>query len=84
MKRFIMTNDAIDNYGQEWRGVVLTPIHRATKYMPADEFYRKGMPEGYHPGYDESMKGIALYDLKREDTGEELNFSLYSWELRQA
>lgn len=77
-----MTKDAIENYGEQWRGVELLVTHTATKYMPAKEFYSKGMPSGYHPGYDEAMKGMKLYDLKRKDTGEELPFSLYSYELR--
>jgi len=76
-----MTNDAIENYGEKWRDVELVATHKATKYMPSKEFYAKGMPSGYHPGYDESMKGMGLYDLKIEDTGEELTFSLYSYEL---
>lgn len=33
-----------------------------------------------HPGYDESMKGQGLYDLETED-GEEINSSLYDYEL---
>ena len=74
-----MTADAVDNYGEKWSGVTLVVTHEATKYMPAKEFYDRGMPNGYHPGYDES--GGALHDLKREDSGEQLPMSLYSWEL---
>ncbi|WP_090739339.1 hypothetical protein [Paenibacillus sp. Mc5Re-14] len=35
-----------------------------------------------HPGYDESMEGIALYDLETED-GEEIGCSLYEYELEE-
>lgn len=80
MSIFIMTSDAVENYGDKWQGVVLEVTHRATKYMPAEEFFRRGKPEGYHPGYDEGAGG-TLYDLKRQDTGEDLPFSLYKWEL---
>jgi hypothetical protein len=81
-KKFIMSEDALENYGSEWRGVILEATHTATKYMPASEFFAKGEPEGYHPGYDESSK-CALYDLKRADNGVELPFSLYAWELKK-
>jgi hypothetical protein len=46
--------------------------------MPAKEFYDKGNPEGFHPGYDEGVTGQGLYDLKG------LNFSLYDWEVTSA
>jgi hypothetical protein len=80
---FIMTDEALENYGEQYRGVRLIPTHIATMYMPAKQFFAQGKPKGYHPGYDEGMKGSPLYDLKRKDTGEELNFSLYGWELRR-
>ena len=79
-KRFVMSKDALENYGEQWRDVQLEVTHTARKHMPAEEFFARGKPEGYHPGYDESA-GCALYDLKRVDTDEELNFSLYEWEL---
>lgn len=34
-----------------------------------------------HPGYDESVSPDKLYDLKVKDTGEEVPFSLYDYEL---
>lgn len=75
-----MTDHAVENYGECWRGVMFEITHKATKYMPANEFFANGRPQGYHPGYGEAA-GCALYDLKRVDTGEDLPFSLYSWEL---
>lgn len=72
-----MSKDALDNYGNEFSSVILTIKSAANKYMPAKQFFDSGMPDGYHPGYDESMKGICLYDF------EEINFSLYEWELRK-
>lgn len=74
-----MRRDALENYGEKWRGVSLTITHVATAYMPAKEFFAKGKPQGYHPGYDKS--GGPLYDLKRTDTGEDLPMSLYGWEV---
>ena len=82
-RRVIMTEDALANYGEQWRGVVLEVTHSANKHMPAEEFYRRNEPEGYHPGYDGSS-GSVLYDLKRVDTGEGLPMSLYGWEVRSA
>lgn len=78
----IMTADAIDNYGSEYEGVPLVVTHVATKYMPSKDFYAKGRPDGYHPGYDEGAGG-GLYDLKVKSTGKELGMSLYDWELRK-
>ena len=82
--KYIMTDEALENYGEKYRDVVLIPVHKATKYMPAKQFFAQGKPEGYHPGYDEGLKGTPLFDMKREDTGELLNFSLYRWELEKA
>lgn len=81
--RFIMTGAALDNYGTQWAGVRLIETHRATRYMPAAQFFAQGKPQGYHPGYDTAAGGV-LRDLKREDTGEDVPFSLYDWELVQA
>jgi len=76
--RVKMTDDALENYGEEYRDRAFTITHISTKYMPASEFFAKGQPAGYHPGYDESVAPQALYDF------EELQFSLYQWEVRQA
>ena len=35
-----------------------------------------------HPGYDESMSGMALYDLRVVDSGEDVPFSLYEYEVQ--
>jgi len=35
-----------------------------------------------HPGYDEGLEGMPLYDLKTED-GKEIPFSLYEYELEE-
>lgn len=77
-----MTDNALDNYGEQWRGIALVVTHAAHSYMPAQEFYAKGRPEGFHPGYDNGAKGQHLYDLKVKDTGEDLPYSLYDWELQ--
>jgi hypothetical protein len=36
-----------------------------------------------HPGYDEGMRGMPLYDLVAID-GTEINCSLYAYELQRA
>ena len=70
-QRVVMTNNAIENYGEQWRDVVLIITHVAHS-------------KDDHPGYDEGAYPQGLYDLKREDTGENLGMSLYDWELKQA
>lgn len=77
----IMTDDALDNYGEQWRGVRLRITHRADQYMSAERFFASGKPTGFHPGYDESA-GCPLYDLRNDETGKALNFSLYAWEIQ--
>jgi len=76
-----MTSEALDNYGPQWADVELIVTHSADKYMQSTLFYKKGTPNGYHPGYDEGVKPQGLYDLKRADNGEPLGMSLYDWEL---
>jgi hypothetical protein len=36
-----------------------------------------------HPGYDEGVGG-CLYDLKVKETGEDVPFSLYDYEIKKA
>ncbi|MFA5217119.1 hypothetical protein [Sulfuricurvum sp.] len=70
-----MNEDALENYGNGYKDKPLTITHIATKYMPSKQFFAEGKPKGYHPGYDESVSPMALYDF------EELEFSLYEWEI---
>lgn len=71
---FRLTSEALENYGQKFadRSFVVSAVSVA--YMPAAQFYAKGRPAGFHPGFDESA-GCALYDAKG------LGFSLYEWEI---
>jgi len=78
-----MNDDALSNYGQRWQGIVFVVTAVSDKYMPSKDFFSRGRPSGYHPGYDESA-GSALYDLAIEATGETFNSSLYDWELEPA
>lgn len=73
-----MTSGALENYGKNYRNRTFTIIRCANKYMPASIFFKNGKPEGYHPGYDNTLKGTGLYDLRG------LKFSLYDWELERA
>ncbi len=63
----------------DYCGMDLRVTHKATRYMPAKEFFAAGRPQGYHPGYDAST-GCALYDLETLD-GTVVPFSLYDWEI---
>jgi hypothetical protein len=76
-----MRENAIENYGEQYRDRVFVVTHTATKYMPASEFYAQGRPSGYHPGYDTGTGG-KLYDLRDAETGRDLPFSLYDWEVK--
>lgn len=60
-----------------FRDKTLTIESVSTQYMPASEFYAKGKPAGFHPGFDSSA-GSALYDCKG------ISCSLYDWELEHA
>ena len=73
-----MAEDALENYGEQYRDKTFIIVSAAHSYMPTKEFYDKGRPEGYHPSYDDGVKGQGLYDL------EDLEFSLYDWELKRA
>lgn len=66
--KVIMTADALENYGDKYNGVVLVITHVAHN-------------QNEHPGYDMGVYPQGLYDLKIQETGEDLHFSLYDWEL---
>jgi len=70
-----MTQEALENYGEEYAGMAFEVESVATKYMSSKQFYAQNMPNGYHPGYDEAADGKPLYDLVG------LEFSLYYWEV---
>lgn len=36
-----------------------------------------------HPGYDDTMKGMPLYDLQDAETGKTIGCSLYFYELEK-
>jgi hypothetical protein len=59
--KFKLTADALENYGAQYADKAFTVTSVSTAYMPAEEFYRRGKPEGFHPGFDSSA-GCALYD----------------------
>lgn len=49
--KFMLTEDAIDNYGEQYRDKIFTVSHVATNTEQ-------------HRGYDNSMEGMALYDAE--------------------
>ena len=66
---FKLSNDALDNYGEQYRDKVFT-------VKGVYDHYNKspwGSDPTGHPGFDESA-GSALY-------GSELNFDVYEWEM---
>ncbi len=68
--KFKMSNEALDNYGEEYRDVVFTVGDRYDHYVPVAKM--QSDPTG-HPGFDPNGGGY-LY-------GSELNFDLYEWEM---
>ena len=68
-ERVRMTDDALENYGEKYRGKIFTVSHIA-----------KNREE--HSGYDEGVGKQALYDLKLN--GKDFGSSLYDWELESA
>lgn len=72
--QFRLSPEALENYGEKYEGKTFTVSHVSTAYMPAKEFYEKGKPNGFHPGYDTAAGG-ALYDAQG------LTFSVYDWEV---
>lgn len=58
-----------DNY-DEYKDKELVITHKATSKED-------------HPGFDSSMEGEGLYDLKVKKTGEEVPFSLYDYEIKR-
>ena len=50
-QEFTLTDDAIENYGERYRGKKFTVSHVATN-------------EKQHRGYDSGMNGMPLYDAK--------------------
>ena len=64
----------------DFRDTILIITKIATMSMPANEYNENGQPEGYHPGYDEGMNEMELYDFETED-GEAIRSSLYEYEI---
>ena len=67
--RVTMTEDALDNYGEEYRDVVFKVTQVARN-------------ENDHPGYDMGVYPQRLYDLSID--GNDFACSLYDYELKRA
>ena len=79
--KFKLTEDAIKNYGDQWRDIVFRVTSWANKYTPANVYFAN--PSAYphsHPGYDSDVGG-RLYDAEPLDTDLEWNCSVYDWEV---
>ena len=74
--KFRLTEDAIENYGEQYRGETFTVLQWFDHYCPAKEMH---LPENLHghPGYEDDGSERILYDAK------ELNFSVYDWEIER-
>jgi hypothetical protein len=68
---FKLSDDALDNYGEEYRDTVFIVNGVFTHAVPVSKMADD--PTG-HPGFDECA-GSALYEA------DGLNFALYEWEM---
>ncbi len=71
--KFQLSEEALDNYGQDYAGKVFTVRARYDHYVSPDKM---AADETGHPGFDPGG-GRYLY-------GSELPFDLYEWEMVQA
>jgi hypothetical protein len=72
--KFRLTEDAIENYGEEYRDKVFTVLQWFDRCCLPDLMHLPANKHG-HPGYEDDGSGRILYDA------EELNFSVYDWEI---
>jgi hypothetical protein len=80
---FQLTDDAIENYGEQWRDIVFRVTSWANKYTPANVYFANPSAYPYsHPGYDGNGRE-RLYDSEPLDTDLEFNCSVYDWEVRK-
>jgi len=68
--RVEMTDDALENYGKQYRDVVFKVIVVSKN-------------QNDHPRYDMGVYPMGLYDLETPE-GEYFGLSLYDWELRRS
>jgi len=64
----MITKDNDNDCYDAYRGLLLEITHIATSVKQ-------------HPGYDESMDKMPLFDLKVFETGKDVPFSLYDYEV---
>lgn len=80
---FKLTDDALDNYGEQWRDVVFRVTSWANKYTPANVYFANPLAYPHsHPGYD-GCNGERLYDAEALDTDLVWNNSVYDWEIER-
>ena len=80
--RFTLTNDALENYGEQWKDVVFQVTAWANRYVPSSNYFKN--PEAYphsHPEYDEGVAPMRLYDATPQN-GEAWNTSVYQCEIK--
>jgi len=75
--KFTLSEEALENYGEHFRGQVFTVEYVADHYVPAKEFFKEGGPRyhesGGHAGFD-AETGSCLYDSTFQS-------ALYEWEM---
>ena len=73
-----LSEEALENYGEKWRGKTFSITHVADHCVPSQAFFdersSRYREEGGHPGYDEGVSPMLLVDV------EGFPGSLYEWE----
>ena len=77
-QKFKLNDEALDNYGEEFRDIVYTVAYVADHYVPSKEYFDPRSPRyhepGGHPGYDEGVAPKRLY-------GSDFRSDVYDWEV---
>jgi hypothetical protein len=78
-QRVVLTQNALDNYGELYRGVVFLVTEWYDHYVPTSRPGWENDSHG-HPGFNAGAGGV-LYSIKGIK-GEAAPGDVYSWELR--
>lgn len=82
---FKLSDDALDNYGEQYRDHVFRVTSVSTFYCSAKHHFAPGHPQNCagHPGFDNV--GSALYEFENVSHADDrLQCAIYDWEMESA
>lgn len=79
--RFKLNEEALDNYGESYRNKIFEVEQWFDRRAPIFSSKTGGIPRHSHPGYDEEAFPQRLYEFKDLETGEDIGFAVYDWEI---